>query len=56
MNYLEALSMAEIRPDLLLVQSWYEEPSIYLPENQAYTMANIVLEASPKVESLFRVE
>lgn len=55
LGYLAAIDSAGIRPDALLIQSWYEEPAIYLPEYQPYTMTNTVLEAARLMNRLNRI-
>lgn len=53
MSYIERLHQDKIRPDLMLIQSWYKFPDTYVLETEKYTMTYTVLQAAKKKRALY---
>ena len=53
MAYIHRLHQDKVRPDLMLVQSWYKYPDTYMPETEKYTMTYTVLQAAEKIRDLY---
>ena len=53
MAYIHRLHQDKVRPDLMLVQSWYKYPVTYLPETEKYTMTYTVLHAAEEIKELY---
>lgn len=51
--YVDRLHKDKVRPDHMLVQSWYKFPDTYLPETEKYTMTYTVLQAAEKIRDLY---
>jgi len=51
--YIEQLHQDKIRPDLMLIQSWYLMPATHVPETEKYTMAYTALQAAQKIKALY---
>jgi len=51
--YIELLHKDQIRPDLMLIQSWYKQPATHVPETEAYTSTYVGLKAAQKIKELY---
>jgi len=52
MAYIQRLHQDRVRPDFMLVQSWYKYPDTYVPETEEYTMTYTALQAAEKIRDL----
>ena len=53
MAYIERLHQDQIRPDLMLIQSWYKQPATHVPETEQYTSTYVGLKAAQKIKELY---
>jgi len=53
LEYVEQLHKDGIYPDLMLIQSWYGQPSTHVPEDKEYTTSYITLRAAQKIKELY---
>jgi len=53
MAYIEQLHKDNIRPDLMLIQSWYKQPATHVPESEPYTSTYVGLKAAQKIKELY---
>jgi len=53
MAYIHRLHQDKVRPDLMLIQSWYKYPATHVPETEPYTSTYVALQAATKIKELY---